>query len=189
MIPRRISLKFYATGAESVELDALIPIFHRWIQRHTLEGHLLDVADYKHVVDGPGILLIGHETDYAYDLSEGRPGLLVTRKRDLHDTLADALSDIFRLTIATARKLSAEKSLDGLKFDFSEARIAFLDRLSAPNTPETFEAVREDLRAFLADFYGVEDLSLEVAYDDPREPFAVRVRVPEPVLIESKLAT
>jgi hypothetical protein len=177
-IPGRISIKFYAINADNLKLDALIPVFHRWIQTHAVKGRLLDVADYKHVVDGPGIILIGHEGDYAFDLSEGRPGLLYTRKRDLPETLPDILSEIFRLALAAARTLESEESLGGLKFDYSEAKITFLDRLNVPNTAESFATIRDDLQDFLSNFYSTGEIALKTAHDDPREAFAVRVGVP-----------
>ena len=82
MISQRISVKFFVSEPDAVHLPAFIPVFHRWIQDHAVEGLLIDVADYKHVPEGPGILLIGHEGDYSIDMAKGRPGLLYSRKRE-----------------------------------------------------------------------------------------------------------
>ena len=65
----------------AVEPGAFIPVFHRWIQERRVEGLAIDVADYRHVPEGPGVLLVGHEADYVLDLAEGPPGLLYSRKR------------------------------------------------------------------------------------------------------------
>ena len=43
------------------DLEPLIPIFHGWIQDQVSEELLLDVADYRHVPAGPGVMLIGLE--------------------------------------------------------------------------------------------------------------------------------
>ena len=42
---------------------------------------LIDVANYAHVPKGPGVVLIGHGSDYFMDEGEGRLGLLYNRKR------------------------------------------------------------------------------------------------------------
>ena len=80
-IPQRIKVKYFVQEPAAVDLPAFIPVFHHWIQEHRVEGLLIDVADYKHMQNGPGIVLIGHEADYALDLAGGRPGLIYDRKR------------------------------------------------------------------------------------------------------------
>ncbi|MBY0396577.1 MAG: hypothetical protein K2X91_08940, partial [Thermoleophilia bacterium] len=77
----RIGVKLYAEDPAAVRPDRFIPVFHGWIQRGAVPGLLIDVADYAHVPQGPGVMLIGHEADHAIDLGEGRPGVLYQRKR------------------------------------------------------------------------------------------------------------
>ncbi len=55
MLPKRISIKLFARNPQVVKPEAFVPVFQRWIQQHAVEGLLIDVADYKHVPDGPGI--------------------------------------------------------------------------------------------------------------------------------------
>ncbi|MCS7047943.1 MAG: hypothetical protein NZ483_01440, partial [Verrucomicrobiae bacterium] len=78
----KFGVKFFITNPEAKPLKDFIPVFHGWIQRQALPGHLLiDVHDYSHVYQGPGILLVAHEANISIDQSEGRPGLLYLRKR------------------------------------------------------------------------------------------------------------
>ena len=49
-------------------------VFHAWIQKGAVEGLLLDVADYQHIQDGPGMILIGDQVDYAFDLGREDQG-------------------------------------------------------------------------------------------------------------------
>ena len=57
-------------------------VFHKWIQGQVFENHLLiDIADYKHVYQGPSIMLVGYEADFIIDLAGGRAGFLYVRKR------------------------------------------------------------------------------------------------------------
>ena len=89
-VPKRLGVKFSLKQEPKLQPDDILPIFQRWIQEHTVEGMLIDVIDYKHVLDGPGIVLISDEADYAYDLGAGQVGLHYVRKRDLPDDFAAA---------------------------------------------------------------------------------------------------
>ncbi len=82
MNPKRIAVKFFTDepGAP-VALEPFIPLFHRFIQQATVPGLLIDVANYIHVPNGPGVVLVGHEVDYGIDAVGGRTGLLTVRKR------------------------------------------------------------------------------------------------------------
>jgi len=75
-MPHRIKIKYFVQEPENVDLPAFVPLFHRWIQNQSGDDLLIDVADYKHVPNGPGVLLMGHQADYALDMSQGRPGLI-----------------------------------------------------------------------------------------------------------------
>ena len=46
-------------------LSAYVAVFHDWIRRGATEDLLIDVVSYEHVPAGPGVLLLGHEVDYA----------------------------------------------------------------------------------------------------------------------------
>ena len=46
-------------------------VLNSWIQKQRLEELLIDVADYLHVHNGPGIMLTGHEADYSLDKRAG----------------------------------------------------------------------------------------------------------------------
>lgn len=175
-IPKRLAIKFNLKQNPSFAPKDIVPIFQRWIQEHSVEGLLIDVIDYKHVHNGPGILLIADEGDYGYDLGDGQVGLKYTRKRFLPETLSDALHQAFRLAYIASQRLADEALLDGVDFDYSTAQISFVDRQNYPNQPEIFEAVQGELVAFLSDLYGG-DVTVTRAYEDPRETFAVRYQV------------
>ena len=124
-----------------------LPIFQRWIQEHTVPGMLIDVIDYKHVLEGPGVVLVADEADYAYDLGEGQPGLHYVRKRDLPDSLPAALRLSFHHAFASRPALEAEAPGD-LVFDYRTAKISFLDRMHYRNQPEVFDAfARKSLKS------------------------------------------
>lgn len=178
MSPHRIAAKYFVTEPAAVALPAFVPVFHRWIQERRVDELLIDVVDYKHVHEGPGIVLVGHEADYALDLGRGRPGLRYSRKRQGYGDLREGLRLVVRQALLGCHLLENESSFEGrITFGTDELEIAFLDRLHTPNQPESLERVRADLEAALAEIYGDADVSLEEIDPDPRQPFAVRVRI------------
>jgi len=95
----------------------------------------------------------------------------------LQATLEEDLSLAFRLAADAARKLEAEKTLNGLRFDYSQAEILFLDRLNTPNTPEAFDGVRGNLHQLAVSLFETETVQVESIADDPRKPLTVRIGV------------
>jgi hypothetical protein len=89
--------------------------------------------------------------------------------------------------IAT-KHLHEDALLPNMDFLYNEVQITLLDRLNFPNTAETFATVRDDLTALLRYVYGEVELQLSTAYDDPREPFAVKVSVQAEVDVDTLIA-
>ena len=175
MQPKRFSVKYFVEGESSFDLAVLTPIFHRWIQQHSIEGLLIDVADYKHVFQGPGIILIGHEADYAFDLKDGRPGLRYIRKQSAAESLTDSFQLAFRLALAASKKLETEPELNGVRFNTAEAEIVFLDRLNVPNTPETLKRLLGDIQAAASAQYQTKTVQVESVESDTRKSLTVRI--------------
>jgi hypothetical protein len=187
MQPHRLSVKFFVAEPAAVELSRFVPIFQRWIQRQWVEGLLIDVANYDHVPNGPGVILIGDEGDYALDMGDGRPGLLYTRKRQIDPTPSEYLATTFRLALIAAQKLAQEPTLKGIQFNYAEAQITYLDRLNAPNTPEAFAQVKNAVEAFASSLYAGSAIHLQQAYQDRREPLSILVRAEQTVSAENLL--
>jgi hypothetical protein len=147
MDAHKLQLKIFATpdSARALEAEAFIPIFHRWIKDHLLPELMIDVANYGHVPHGPGVVLIGHGSDYFMDEGEGRLGLLHNRKRS-GLAVPDRLSDLARRTLHAAALLERDPALGGkLTFATNELLFRINDRLAAPNTDATFAAIKSDL--------------------------------------------
>jgi hypothetical protein len=174
MIPFRLQIKYFVENPDAVELAPFIGLFQRWIQEKKLDELLVDVADYGHVFQGPGVVLIGHESDYALDMGGGRPGLLYTRKRQQDTGLEDQLRQAFHRALTACKVLEAERSLK-LKFRTDEAEVRFVDRLELPNTPESLAAVKDALGGVLAEVYGA-PVSIAPLSSDPRHVLALGVR-------------
>lgn len=169
---QHINVKFYLENPEAVNLADFGAVFNTWIQNQRLEELLIDVADYLHVHNGPGILLIGHEADYSLDNRAGRLGLLYNRKEQLEGTTQEKLAQAVRANLTVAQILEKENNL---KFNTQELQIIVNDRLLVPNTAETFASLKADLKAFFDRLYGGADFEL-TQHSEPRERFTVNLR-------------
>jgi hypothetical protein len=116
----KYGVKLFLTNS-SRELKGFIPVFHDWIQRQALPGHLLiDVHDYSHVHHGPGILLVAHEANLSIDEAEGRRGLVYIRKQPA------TLSEIIAAARQVAKLLMEEQDV---QFDAGKFEVFVNDRL------------------------------------------------------------
>ena len=138
--PFKIIIKLFAAAHPFAPAD-FVPVFHRWIQNQSLPGHLLiDVADYAHVPQGPGTLLVSSEANVHMDRSDGRLALAYVRKLPVAGaaSIGQVLHAVFTDALAAATLMEQDPSLGGrLRFDTGEIAVRFNDRLLAPNTPET----------------------------------------------------
>ena len=189
----RISVKYFLDSPQGLDLGSVIPVFHDWIRQGKVPGLLIDVADYGHMVDGPGVMLIGHEVDYALDMSQGRPGLLHVRKRR-SNTDADArantspngqLATVFHGALLACKYLEQENSLGTLKFNTGNAVLTYLDKLSAPNSEQTFNAVIGEIESFLSTVYQGGQVSIQRVSSDDRDPFAVSINVTDAATLDT----
>lgn len=174
-VPKRLGVKFSLAQTPQLQPADILPIFQRWIQEHRVPGMLIDVIDYKHVLNGPGVVLIADEADYAYDLGEGQPGLQYVRKRDLPDSLPAAMRLSFEHALLGAQALEAEAPGD-LVFDYIAANISFLDRMHYRNQPEVFAEVHLKVAEIVSEIYGA-PVEISRVNPDPRRPLALRARV------------
>jgi hypothetical protein len=179
---QKLELKiFVMKDSRTLDLEVIIPVFHRWIKNGVLPELLIDVANYLHVPEGPGIVLIGHGSDYFMDQGEGRLGLIHKRKRSGSTPHApeQRLADLARRTLHAAELLESEPALAGkLRFATGELLFRINDRLLAPNgDAATFGSVREELEGLARRlFEGPFELT---PMGGPRDLFAVRMTSPK----------
>jgi hypothetical protein len=151
---QHVNIKLYLNNTDA-DLAAVIPVFHNWIQDQIFEELLIDVADYRHVHHGPGLMLVGHEADYSLDQTDGIFGLLYNRKAPLSGTNLDCLTQATRASLIATQKLEADPRLNGrLKFNGQDIQIVINDRRLAPNDESTRDAVAPDIQTFADQLFG-----------------------------------
>lgn len=173
---QHINVKLLLQNPEEVDLEPLIPVFHSWIQDQTFEELLLDVADYRHVPAGPGVVLIGHQANYSVDHADERLGVRYNRKAVTTGSNQDALGQAMRATLIACQRLESEPRLGGkLRFNGQQIECFVNDRLLAPNSDSTREAFHEDFDAFFEKLFSGSEYSLSYA-GEPRRLFGVSVK-------------
>ena len=180
---QHVNVKLLLRNPGEVDLEPLIPVFHDWIRDQVGEGLLLDVADYRHVDAGPGVVLIGHEGNYSVDNTDNRLGVRYNRKAALDGSNQDRLKQAARAALTACQRLEAEPRLGGkLRFNGQEIEIFINDRLLAPNCEATREAFASDFKSFSETLFRGREYSL--SYDsDPRKLFTVAVKAAQPFTV------
>jgi hypothetical protein len=182
-----VNVKIFAREPVQADLGEAIPVFHRWIQDSVLDELVIDVADYRHVPAGPGVLLIGDEANYSLDWVFNRLGLLYNRKRPSEGGLQDKLLKAFGSALLACQRLEEEPSFQGkLKFDAGQCEVILNDRLLAPNTPETWDALRPEFISFFDGLFGSGRCAIEHV-GERRERFRVSVKTDTKVDVSSIL--
>ncbi len=172
MLSERLQLKLFLEPTV-VELEAIIPVFHRFIREQVVNELLIDVIDYSHVPDGPGVVLIGHSADYYVGAMDGKYGLVYSLKRG-GPGASMRLEDSLRRLVNVARLLEQESGLK-LRFQSGALGLRLTDRLHAPNDDLTFESAKTEVEQLFARVYGA-----QVAVERVREargPLALGIRV------------
>ena len=148
---------FTEKSAEEIPMESYIPIFHSWIQKKVTEEMLLDVADYAHVPEGPGVMLIGHHANVSMDEVEGRLGLLYNRKVKEEGTNAEKLKRVLRWAYGHAKRLENEASVKGkLKFKAGSLQVTVNDRLLGENNELNAKILESELEKLIAEIFAKE---------------------------------
>tara|TARA_B110000263_G_scaffold159795_1_gene138935 strand:- start:22 stop:528 length:507 start_codon:yes stop_codon:yes gene_type:complete len=120
------------------DIESFVPLFHNWIQEDRIPNHIMvDVANYKHIPDGPGIMLIAHEGHFSLDFEDNDLGLLYMRKTPLGDNISETLSSIQQILDFAVELIKIDSAI-GQKIEFSEQyQLISNDRYEFPNDAES----------------------------------------------------
>lgn len=173
---QHVNIKLLVKSPEALDLEPLIPIFHRWIKEGVFEEIPLDIADYRHVPEGPGVVLIGHRANYSVDNTDGRLGVRYNRKAPLDGSNQDRLRQAAHAALLACQRLESEAALGGkLRFNGQDIDIFFNDRILAPNQEKTRKAAEPEVHGLCRDLFGGTDYAL-CFNTDPRKLLTVSVR-------------
>ena len=183
---QKIESKFFAVEPEPVPLTAFIDVFHGWIQAS--DGVYHDVADYSHMHQGPGIVLVAADFYVSVDETGGRRGFLFSQKARLGGSNQERLARVFQSAPEYCRRLQAEPALQRkIEFRFDEFEITLNDRLLAPNGDESYQALKSEIEPFVSRLFGGAPVSLQQE-SDARRRVRLRVQAMAPVDIAALLS-
>lgn len=174
---QHLNVKIFVQDDDVVDAERFIGIFHGWIREQVLDELLIDVADYRHVPDGPGVLLVGHDAIYSLDRSGGRWGLRYNRRTVLDGSNEDRIRQAFEAAAWACALLEEElRDEEAVKFSRTEFDVFVNDRALAPNSPETYASCGLALESFLRGLLGSGDFELQ-HHKSPQGRFGVTVRL------------
>ena len=182
---QRIGIKIFAEDSAAINVRDFIPVFHGWIQKQAVEHHMLiDVHNYSHIHNGPGILLVAQEGNFSIDFGDGRMGLLYYRKNG-----GDGFHSVLKAALQACSLIESDSSLlPRIRFRTDEMQIVANDRLLAPNSDATFSAMRPDLMSVLKSALPDSQISLSRSSVNPKERFSIRVEASPSVDVKTLLS-
>jgi hypothetical protein len=180
---QHVNAKLLVGAPETIDLEPLIPVFHRWIQGQVCEELLLDIADYRHVPAGPGIVLIGHQADYSVDNTGGQLGVRYNRKAPFEGSNQDRLRQAVCSALRACQRLESEPALEGkLRFNGRDVELFINDRMLAPNREDVRLAHDPEFKAFFNKLF--KGTSYALSYDtDARHLFGLTAKASKPFTV------
>lgn len=173
--------KLHVDGPLGLDPANVVDVFHQWVAGQTIPGVvLIDVAELLHVPNGPGVVAVGVEADYALDHTDGIWGVLHRRKNVLTGTNTDRVAEALESAAQTAAKLQ-EAFPGALKLSRTDFELIVNDRGIAPNTPETYAVAVPEIESALRTVLGHGDFKLTRHDREPRQRFGVTVKSAKPV--------
>ena len=149
-------------------------VFNTWIPQSP--EVFVDVSDYKHVVEGPLVLLAGHHVHYALDNTDKRHGFLYNQKFPLEGNNVEKIRGTLAEFLKACLRLEKDTSFKAVpRFNTQELEFIVNSRSLAPNTEETFAAIKGELSQVLDAVFGAGQYDL-VRNTDPRQRFSVIVK-------------
>lgn len=173
--PKRLKIRQQLNAPISFELDDIVPIFQRWIQEDTIPGLLIDVANYKHVPNGPGILLIGDEGDYSLEMIDGQLFFVYDRKRQTGNNISESIRILLATAQAALQAIEDESSLD-LSIAEGATEITLLDRLQYPNEQAVFDAISNSVAHEVSKAYDWANPKFHQQSMDQRRPLTLQIQ-------------
>ncbi len=182
---QHINVKMFVDGELPFDPSRFINVFHQWIQDSAMPELLIDVADYCHVPEGPGVLLVAHEADYSMDHTDGRWGMRYNRKAPFPGNNEDRLRQALSAAAHACCRLEAQFAADGpLRFKRTQFEVFINDRALVPHTHEALSTFQAELRDGLQKVLGHGGFELELPRDRRRRVGAV-VTTSQPLDLET----
>ena len=151
---QKFGIKLYLKTNGSFKPKDFIPVFHNWIQEKVVSDHMLiDVEDYSHILDGPGVMLIAHEGHFSLDQEKQKPGFMYMRRRDLTGNFKERFKQVLAIATQAANRLTKNGIIQEIYFSADSFRFIANDRRIAKNTLDNQGLYQDEVQMILEDMY------------------------------------
>jgi hypothetical protein len=188
---QRIQVKLLSNAPASLDLNPFIEIFGRWRADRNHPAGWVDLADYAHVPRGPGIVLVGFNANFSFDMtadSNGTgetPGILYFTKKGLSGSHLERIAASLRSCLDLSKRLVAEREFPkNIQLRANELEIRFPDRLLTPNTAAIHKELRPPVERALDGLFGSGGYALTLHQNEDEAP-GYSVRAHNPSTLES----
>ncbi len=183
---QQLNWKILLRNPEATQTPEWFKVFNTWIP--DAPEVFIDVADYRHVGEGPVILLAGHKASYSLDSAGGKLGLLYDVRQPLEGENAAKLASTLKRLLEGALRLEGEATF-AVKpsFDAASLKLVVNNRAIAPNTEEGFAELKASAAPLLDTLFGAGNYS--VTRDlDPKQRLALNVTGKSALAVQAALA-
>ena len=147
---QKFGVKLFFNMNGSYSSKDFIPVFHTWIQENAVDDHLLvDVADYSHILDGPGIMLVAHEGNFSLDNENHQPGMLYMRKTEIEGNFNARFEKVLNTVIQAAKRLCDNNIHNEIDLIRNSFRFIANDRRLAENTAKNQKLYQNKIKEIL----------------------------------------
>lgn len=195
---QRIHVKILTDAPPNLKLEPFLDIFGRWRADKNHPAGWVDLADYAHVPRGMGVVLVGFQANFAFDMTDddGRsaPGILYAAKKGLSGTHSERIASVLKSCFALSQRLITEKGFpQGVHLRTDALEIRFADRLVTPNTKESYEELCPAVLKVLDRLFGASSGGCYQLFpgDDPAQVLgcSVRAKKAEPLdILQERLS-
>ena len=175
---QHIAFKIFVDGELTADWEQFINVFHGWVAAQSMPEMMIDVADYRHVPNGPGVVMVGHHADYYMDNTDGKPGLRYVCKVEKGGDNFDRIQQAFAAAASACTRLESE--ISGLRFSRQDFEVTINDRGLAPNNDATRSAIGAELPEIFEKMFSTGDVHVELQ-QDVRKLAGVTIKLANPV--------
>ena len=178
---QRIHVKLLADAPPDLGLEPFLAIFGRWRHDETHPAQWIDLADYAHMVKGPGIVLVGKQGNFSANRDDPGLGLLYAGKAGFEGSAEERVLEAFRRCLELTLAIVAEPEYPAaLKLEPGSWELFINDRLNFPNSEATDGVLRAPIASALNALFGPGGYNL-TPDTDPQRRYAFSIRAASPV--------
>ncbi|MGK5093049.1 hypothetical protein WDW89_13660 [Deltaproteobacteria bacterium TL4] len=171
---QRINIKVLTPTPEGFKAEPFLKILNHW---NETEEEWLDIADYLHLQDGPGVVLLGPKRFVSFDRTEGADGILYCQRNGLEGSLKARFVEVLNNGILFAKKMRGEEACPSdVSTETTQLIITINDRKQAPHSEQTARQLGSVIQEALKEVLDGTDVQMS-PLADPKELFGYQVKL------------